>query len=98
LVFDIQRREMIKRGEYGRTDPSYTMPPQSRASEPPASQPQQPPASQLQSPPASQLQSPPQSRRSEPPPDFIVVDPRNPRGGAPRQRSQQNSIEEMMAP
>jgi hypothetical protein len=41
---------------------------------------------------------PPQPRRSEPPPDFIVVDPRNPRGGAPRQRSPQNSIEEMMAP
>jgi hypothetical protein len=79
LASDIQRREMIKRGEYGRTNPNYTTPPQSRASEPPASQPQLPPASQPQLPPASQPQLPPQSRASEPPPDFIVVDPRNPR-------------------
>jgi hypothetical protein len=56
----IQQREAIIRGEYGRTNPNYTTPPQSRASEPPASQPQSP-------------------RASEPPPDFIVVDPRNPR-------------------
>jgi hypothetical protein len=40
LASDIQRREMIKRGEYGRTNPNYTTPPQSRASEPPASPPQ----------------------------------------------------------
>jgi hypothetical protein len=59
----IQQREAIIRGEYGRTNPNYTTPPQSRAPEPPASQPQ----------------SPPQSRASEPPPDFIVVDPKNPR-------------------